>query len=97
MFCTFIWRQSSSQHSDESGFAGAIFAQYHNDFRVGETALLNSQFELVEALLHRRILVVAQPLDFLFVQLPGRSKREQSFTKAQVFGRDESLEENVDA
>mmetsp|Transcript_26675 Transcript_26675/g.74705 ORF Transcript_26675/g.74705 Transcript_26675/m.74705 type:complete len:450 (-) Transcript_26675:564-1913(-) len=95
--------QQTSKHSHKSSFSGSVFSQQHDDFGVGEGALIDVQdescFSTTLRLGHFWVAVTFHDIVLRRVCLSslGNLEGERVFTKSQIFRWNETGKEGVDS
>jgi hypothetical protein len=94
---TLVRLELSGKHTDKSGLTSSVLTQQNDDFRVSELTSANLEGEVALNLLHVTIrvatvtIVLANAVDGVN-NLEGQGE----LTETQVFGGDETSQENVD-
>lgn len=92
-----VWFDGASKETAESGLASTILPHHDDDLRVCEVTGINSQSEVAKRLLHLRVLEGARLVNGVLFGTLGDAEGQRLFTESQVFRRDVTVEEDVDA
>mmetsp|Transcript_38336 Transcript_38336/g.47483 ORF Transcript_38336/g.47483 Transcript_38336/m.47483 type:complete len:248 (+) Transcript_38336:362-1105(+) len=96
-FFEIIGLQQAREHSNEGGLATTVLPQQNQDLRRCKIAGLNVQSESAHLLGHHWVLGVVHAIQLGRIQVLGDLEGQGHLTKSQVFGGNETIQENVDA